>query len=394
MPYPRLWDTGNSIQQNSTYDSNYQDPMDTKGQYTAIVGVGREDAPKIAGNDAVEKHKDERCLLGGWGGTCAAGVCTSEYLRTGLQQMFSGVSQIKLPDPITSWTELKMYQMRTMRYANMSCLGRYEKVFKPGSSENLALMGLGGEWSRVIVQKCKRDNSAPCEYMSLQEYREAGFPTSDLDHYTIPQTKLEGWPLAWRGYMVDGTYKIPAIESPIPTSANQFPNFGSVGGILSGALLKTGMGSAQLGDIVLMPSGASNGSLSGNTSKRGLAKIAIVSEVNLPKASKKPGEKDCVDRNDCYIQVLEADNGKFPDVCGTTSAFGEVKARYLYAPGKLPTPVKEEFQRINAHTMSCEDPNLGRCEFLPWNSVRLYRIREDTYPLRTGCDQENAKDCE
>ncbi|MFN7185230.1 MAG: hypothetical protein ACK5VE_02510, partial [Alphaproteobacteria bacterium] len=57
MPYIRLHDTGRPIQKST---SSKQDPMDDLGQYTAIVGVGREG---VSGN---AERKDERCLFGGW----------------------------------------------------------------------------------------------------------------------------------------------------------------------------------------------------------------------------------------------------------------------------------------------------------------------------------------
>lgn len=391
MPYPRLWDTGVPLLYTPMQVGNWQPPLDVAGQYTTIVGVGRETAAKSAGGDQ-DKHPDERCKLGGWGGPNIGGVDVGVYqsLNNDL-----GIEDVALPHPTTSWTELKMYQMRTQRLANISCLARYEKVFKTGSTENVALAALGGEWSRLIVQKCKKDGSAPCTFMTFKEYSQQGNVNTSTDSYTIPQTKLEGWPLSWRGYMSTGTVTYAGGTS-IPLSAVQFPNFGNSGGLLgntasvagsvAGTLIQTtGLGSAQLGDIVLMPRGSSD---SGD--KPGLAKVGLVSEVNLPKSNKQPGEKDCTDRNDCYVQVMEADNGKWPDTCGTTDAFGELKTRYLYKPGSLPPTVKNELQNVLGWTTSCEDTKLSRCEYKLWNKVKIYRPRFD---IRVGCTQGDAKQC-
>ena len=98
----------------------------------------------------------------------------------------------------------------------------------------------------------------------------------------------------------------------------------------------------------------------------------------------------------CYVQVLEADNGKWPDVCGTTDASNDVKTRYFYKserkngkPKFLPKAAWEEYDRIKS-TYSCEETKLSRCEFMPWDSVKLYHISED---LRAGCDKASAKEC-
>lgn len=67
MPYPRLWDTGKSLQTNTAANNNTQPPNDTKGQHTTIVGVGREGAIEKADDTAKKKHEDQRCKMGGWG---------------------------------------------------------------------------------------------------------------------------------------------------------------------------------------------------------------------------------------------------------------------------------------------------------------------------------------
>lgn len=388
MPYPRLWDTGKPLLKSASNVGNYQPPEDTTGQYTTVVGVGREGAPQSAGSDAQKNHPDERCKLGGWGGWGVGGV------TVGMQQQgFMGAQGFSLPDPLTSWTELKLYQMRTLRLANLSCIGRYEKVFKPGSSENVVLMALGGEWSRVVVSRCpKQGQSGSCTYMSMQEYQQGGQAGDPTSTYTIVQSKQESWPLGWRGYMSTGTASLGSIANSaqsggsglsLTDTQNQFPNFGpTVGAAMGLTAFKQGLDNAQLGDIVMMPRGATKIS---NT-RPGLAKVALVSEVNLPDASV---DRDCEDRKDCYIQVMEADNGKWPDVCGTTDTWGEIKTRYFYKPGHLPKAVKKELEDINA-SVSCENTKLARCEFQPWSEIRLYRVREN---VRTGCTQGNAEEC-
>ena len=290
----------------------------------------------------------------------------------GQQASFSGI-KIQVPDPLTSWTELKLYQSRTLRDVNLSCLGRYEKVFKPGSSENMLLMGSGGEWSEVDVKQCPKNSTNPtdCTYSSLKTYQQNQSGSSNTDK-PVPQLIPRAWVNSWRGYVATDV------------SASQFPNFGANGGAPTGGSVMTGLDQAQLGDIIVMPNGATNGG------KPALAKVAMVSEVNLPKSGKPAGTTDCTDRKDCYVQVTTADDGKWPDVCGGTDTSFLPQTRYFYKPGNLPKAAADEYSRIKYTTTSCEDTKLARCTFLPWDSVKLYRIRND---VRNGCDSQKAGDC-
>ncbi|MFO0110721.1 MAG: hypothetical protein ACK52W_09380, partial [Alphaproteobacteria bacterium] len=102
-------------------------------------------------------RKDERCLLGGWGGPSS----------------FGGVS-VDAPDPVTSWTELKLYQARTARKDGVYCIGRYDKVFKPESTEEKILSLAGGDFNvlSALPGETKKTNISKVS-----------------------------WPLAWRGYL-------------------------------------------------------------------------------------------------------------------------------------------------------------------------------------------------
>ena len=195
MPFMRLHDTGRSIQ---TSTDSEQDPMDDKGKYTAIVGVGRE---AIAGD---AEFKDQRCLLGGWGEPTA----------------FGGTAIEQLPDPVTSWTELKLYQMRSIRDKHVYCIGRHEKLFKPSGTEEILLYLLGGELDNIE------------------------------DKYASPFT--------WRGYMID-------IDED-----RRFPNFSE-----QKPDLIAGLDEARVKDIIILPR---NGS--GEDEMPGLPRLAYVTAVN------------------------------------------------------------------------------------------------------------------
>jgi hypothetical protein len=305
MPYMRLLDTGRSIQKSR---NSQQDPMDDLGQYTAIVGVGKE---AISGNS---NAKDERCLLGGWGGPAS----------------FGGVS-INAPDPITSWTELKLYQTRTARGESVYCIGRYEKTFKTESTEEKILGLAGGEFNALRALPGKTEKTSMSK---------------------IP------WPLSWRGYLIE------------PDTRFQFPNFSK-----SASGISTGIDNAKLGDILILPR---NGS--GNGRPPGLPRLAIVVEGGNNDAA-------CQDEGSCWVNVLVADDGNTPDVCGTTDAKGQALSRTFYKPDFSENLNKDDFQTVGAST-DCEDQNLQKCVLGTWDSIKVYRIREDRQmPQATGTPQ-------
>lgn len=334
MPYPRLWDTGTSIQRSGQIDK--QDPYDTHGQYVGIVGVGHEASVGEStattsdrqGKANTLKQQDMRCLYGGWGE----------------DQSFGGLN-IKLPDPVTSWTEVKLYQARTTRDLNLVCLGRYEKASKIGSTENLLLGKLGAAWVRGIITEVNADGSTTNR--TLAEDRAAGGASNNGNH-RITQSQNQAWPLAWRGY------------TTAKKDSQRFPAFGG-----EAKSIITGLDNAQPGDIILLEQG---GAKQGD--KPGLPRLGIVHTANVGDASK------CKKRKNCYVKVEEFDNGKWPDVCGTTDNWGDRKERTLYAPGMLDTNAKATYERIKT-SPSCDNISVSACEMGEWDKVKLYRVRLD-----------------
>lgn len=385
MPYPRLLDTGMSLQKEAVSDINYQLPTDTTGQFTTIVGVGREAAPTSIKKDANNKnpsdiHKDERCRWGGWGGI--AGQYTA-FLGKELPAMTVMGKIFPLPDPMTSWTELKLYQTHSMRYGNMVCLGRYEKMFKPGAGENVILAAAGGEWSRVIVQICPKQSSgkSKCTSMTIQEYKkylEKNGGKVEEGKTVMMQMKKEGFPLGWRGYMAAGT---GAIDFGL-TNMTQFPKFGNSTGAAS--IANRNLDNVTLGDILVFPRGMAP---DGPLDKPGLPSIALVIETRLP------DKTDCETEKSCYVQILEANNGKWPDTCGITDTWGQTKTRYLYKPGHLPKDAKNEYTRIKA-SGSCLDSKLAYCELDSWSTTSYYRPRS-LLNTQLGCrGKANVSECD
>lgn len=232
----------------------------------------------------------------------------------------------------------------------------------------MILNATGAEWQRTIIAECKRGprgsvDKASCKFLTLQEYETKGSPPDSDTVVYIKQTKNELWPNAWRGYM--------AASDP----ETRFPNFG---GTQTQTLV--GLNEAEPGDVVLLPDGPR-----GPAVKSGLAKLALVAEVRLPKNSKCDTEKNC------FVKVLEPDGGKWPDICGTTDTWGEMKARYWFKKGHLPKEAVYEYSAKRINTAShCGETKISHCEQQGWDDLELYRIREDE---RSGCDKATTKEC-
>jgi len=139
----RWWDTGVSAG-NAYHGGSF---TNTLGSNDTLIGVGREERDKLDGKIAakVARRYDQSPR--------------GERLKT-LQRSEMG--------RYGGWLELKAHQMQTTRRYNMSCLGRYEKLFKQGGPENFVLAKAG-----------------------------AGYTTRDGKQWP--------WPLGWRGYASDTT---------------------------------------------------------------------------------------------------------------------------------------------------------------------------------------------
>lgn len=415
MPYPRLWDTGTSLQKTASKDVNNQPADDTTGQYTAIVGVGREGAAKNASGNSSSQNssnnsingsdsnssgdnskkqaapRDERCKTMGWGNpldvvNAAAQVGGAMLGSNNLKAVSFAGTYLQIPDPMTSWTEMKLYQARAVRSpSHVNCLARYEKVFKPYSAENMILAVSGADWSRVIITKCAQDANGlkkDCKDLSLKQYvaetkksngnsndnggsANGDGSTNDKKSSSvyISGTKNEALINNWRGYMA----------SAIEKNKFQFPKFGGSGS----SAIRIGLDYAKPGDIILMPRGP-------GIANPGLAKLAFVIEANTPENS------NCKSLNNCYVRVFEPDNGKIPDVCGTTDTAGMMVTRYYYKEGSLPKAAAAEYERQKIGS-SCEETGISHCVMKAWNLLEIYRIKDDR---RKHCDKKSVNDCQ
>ena len=175
MPYMRWWDTGVSAG-NTTHGGSF---VNTMGSYDVIIGVGREERDYFDAKDTdVKKRLD-----------------ADKQLPTQTSQM----------GRISGWEGLKGHQMWTTRLNALSCIGRYEKLFKPQGAENFVLSRAG------------------TQYFNKQANYLSGIKPATEDGSGRPWP----WPLGWRGYVNDPNND---FEANITT---------------------TGLSNAQKGDIVI-----------------------------------------------------------------------------------------------------------------------------------------------
>lgn len=320
MPYPRLWDTGKSIQ---LTPSTAQNPRDQNGRFTSIVGVGREailpppqgaPAPTNPDGTPIEPRKDERCLIGGWG-----------------EDYNSSLLDIKQHDPITSWTELKLYQARTLRDYGMNCIGRYERLYKPGAQEDHMLALAGGTY---------KERSDSCKI-------EAGV---ENDRNVKFEMLYRNYPKSWRGYVADTGND----------GKDAFPKFPD-----ASVSTSRGLDGAKQGDIIILPYGTET-----ESGKKGLPILSYVETVNTGDG--------CENKAGCFITVLERNYGKLPDACGNTDSWGIESNRQIYKPGTMPQAIKNQINAVDSsRNYACKDNDLQHCELEQWNSAEIYRIRDE-----------------
>ena len=348
MPYMRWWDTGKAAGGGSDPARNY-DPDCDKGAYDVIVGVGTDGDE---GNDKGAKY----CRYGGNGS--ATKYKNTQIIPTGLNP--NAKNNV---DALTSWSELKQYQMIAIKDYGLNCLPQYEKTHKQFSAEDGALQSLSTSISIPVTNdNGKTFNMVPVNY-----------------------------PLPWRGYISDQDL------------ADQFPSFGTTNGLGSGTGYNgnqsvnpkpysgkghyIGLNNVRKGDIIYL----THDDVAPNTSLNIMPFIAVVSVV----------EKN--GKCDDHIKIVVQNNGKFPDVCGNTDRLKTPEVRTIYKE-TLPSDVYESMYpngtsigpdscgstyvvggnivttplKFN-NKGSCADPRNRDCTdgVALWNSVRIYRPTED-----------------
>lgn len=359
-PYMRLWDTGTEA---GAMNGKNIDTLSDVGSRVRIAGVGT---------------AQRSCKIGGWG-----------YKPDKPNERFTGdsgpVAQrcVSLPDdntvhPLTSWTELKLYQMRTYRTTGLNCIAQFEKIHKPNTAEDAAMREAGGS---VLVNSGGADKTIP-------------------------------WPLAHRGFLWD------------PDPLTRFPNF-SKRKTASAQLLR-GLSNAQPGDIVYLDPEDYNTAYPDRVRTKPdgtIEKIAqyeftpfigkvtaAYNESTFSSADPEDPSQQPTDeaRANFSVTVQQGNAGQYPDSCGINEHAGNAKQRTIYRraarltnslnpntatrlAGLVAIQQKTPFQVYNTRcqsdlmTRECsfEDPRVTAKGHDLWDLVRIYRPYGTDY--RGGC---------
>lgn len=366
MPFMRWWDTGQAAGgggwPNVTplflrIGTNY-DPYCDKGYMDTIVGVGTEGT-----NGASPAGL---CRYGGGGG--------KPYKCINI-----GASTTSPVDRLTSWYELKQYQINSIRNFGMNCLPMHEKMWKWVSEEDGALKQAGKHFNSKVLQ------------------------SNDTTTNSLFQLKTNPWPLRWRGYLTDQQF------GNTNTDVYRFPNFNpdSVAGTVPAASKFTGLDNAQVGDIIYVTANDPAAQPGGATppvdhSVMPFMAVVTYAQHNTGKTLSSCTTAECTDATaTCsdFVEVVDVNNGKYPDTCGITDYIGMGQTRRIVKEW-LPTNIQDVLYRGTAttfvtdscndrHTISasalgiplqytanghCMDPKYAVCKMgADWTTIQVYR---------------------
>ncbi len=315
-PYMRWWDTGKEAHQQGDRPDYWCD----WGSNDTIVGVGR-DWNSIHGAEA------QLCRYGGGdgiGNSTGLGTCFNVQRA---QRYFPHLAG-------TEWAELKMYQARCARREGLNCICNYETVFKHLGSEDKALSLKGGTYLEdVLIAKAQNNKDDIREQLS----------------------KL--WPLGWRGYI-----STPITEQQFPNLFNPVNDPDFKDGIVEG-----GLDMAQPGDIAIWPPGIGT-----------MPRVAVVRATH--NLTSYYGNKDEIPDGERWVTIVEANHGKYPDICGNTNMLGYGPPRVIYATveefsrtRKGSSGPKKRLDEQIVATYYCEDSYMPTCVDRHWDQVIVWR---------------------
>lgn len=300
MPYMRWWDTGVSAG-NPRHGGSF---VNTLGGFDVLIGVGREERSKQDGKDTKKLAMDEV-------GRSEADVSWLEAPRGSEMGRVGG------------WSELKAHEMWTIRRSNLFCVGRYEKLFKPGGQEALVLSKAGSGYTSVEGQQ---------------------WP----------------WSLGWRGYISDTSSNLPYGWGAV--------NNGSIGtgldNALPGDIISYGInGMPQLAYVTDIGGYAVQGSddpISGD--------IQAVFDKNIGKF--RLGGPGGTILHPTRIYVVSWDQGKYPTSTGSTISWGMGPERTIYKK-KVPTTYQQEICGFTLRLVTDSNPNETYCRLNITNDNEL-----------------------
>lgn len=292
MPYMRWWDTGVSAG-NPRHGGSF---VNTLGSFDVIVGIGREERDEFSA-----QRESQRAQIRG---------APSEVVSNIAQPHKAEIGRIG------GWAELKAHQMQSVRRNNLYCLGRYERLFKPGGGENFVLAKAG-----------------------------AG--------YTSREGLQWPWSLGWRGYVTD-------------THSKQFPR--GFPPPAAPAMVSGGLDNVLSGDIIIYEI---NG-------LKQIAYVADIGGYAL-EGSDDPLPSDTVGVFDFAISryrmntmsgpilhptrifAIMWDQGKFPSSTGISLSWGMGPERTIYKL-KVPASYQGDICRMDLRALTDSDAAQTYCK--------------------------------
>lgn len=271
-------------------------PTSTKGADYAILGAGRE---------------GESCMIGGG----------------------KGEGGLANPDPITSWSELKLYYVRGMRM-NVKCIANHEKLFKYYTSEDGLLQVIGA-----------RD-------IPIRERDDRG----QLSRY-----HLTAMPFPWLGYLSD------------PRGDRQFPNLPNPN--VSVSNVGSGLDGAMPNDVLVFGESLVR---TGNPATDRLPFVGKVMNANNDAVRAATGATSGGSGVD-FVKIRAMNYGKYPDVCGNTDMLGDTTVFTMFK-SELPKDYQRRFSALGGNknvppSYHCLDPYLSACIEPLWAQIPRYQIK-------------------
>ncbi|MDX1974349.1 MAG: hypothetical protein SFT92_01595 [Rickettsiales bacterium] len=335
-PYMFWWDTGSSVGENQGGDF-----VNTTGSFDVVIGVGREEN---LGSTSLfpygyggMTYNGQIAGLEWWGGYNASSVnfanervqswpMTPRYKATRYSERVYQNHAAEI-GRVGGWSELKAHQMWTTRRNNLVCIGRYEKLFKPGSADNFVLAKAG-----------------------------AGYTSKDNVQWP--------WPLGWRGYVSAPwphaqfpylrNFPMLHIDEKPATDANNAivaANYNPMDGQrILGPTGERGLDNVLPGDIVYnLPSingiayvtdigGYAYYDDNGKEQMLPANEKALFSykkgkfywKATYDKSSGCTNFSNAIPLHPTQIYVVQWDNGKFPTITGSTVNWGMGAERTIY----------------------------------------------------------------
>jgi hypothetical protein len=235
------------------------------------------------------------------------------------------------PDPITSWSELKLYYVRSMRM-NLKCIANHEKIFKYYTGEGGLLSDIG---RKIPVLE----------------------PDSKGQLSTYGNVEM---PFPWLGSVGD------------PDASRRFPNFGNAN--VNVQNLGTGLDGALPGDVLVFGPDLVR---TGNPNADRNPYVGVVANADNRATREANGGGGSTSLE--FVKIRAYNHGKYVDACGNTDMLGDSTVFTAFKTG-LPQQYLDMFQEVGAGNnvppgYHCVDPALSACIEPLWNNIPRYRIR-------------------